>query len=92
MEDDLQWKMTFNGRWPLTEDGFRWKTIFIGKQHSMQDDNGRENTELLNWRIPKLELSLVNFIVNRPAPDYRLSCRSHSVKIKQFSTFSGGSL
>ena len=45
MEDDLQWKTTFDGRQPLIEDSFggrqpwmeddhRWKTTFDGRRPS----------------------------------------------------------
>ena len=37
------------------EDGLQWNTIFDGGQPSMQDNLCREKTELLNWRLPKLE-------------------------------------
>ena len=30
MEDDLRWKMTFDGRRPWMEDDLRWKTTFDG--------------------------------------------------------------
>ena len=35
MEDDLRWKMTFDGRQPLMEDDLRWKTTFDGRRLSM---------------------------------------------------------
>ena len=31
MEDDLRWKMTFNGRQPLVEDDLWWKSTFRGR-------------------------------------------------------------
>ena len=34
-EDDLSWKMTFDGRRPLTEDDLRRKTTFNGRQPSI---------------------------------------------------------
>ena len=43
MEDNLQWKTTFNGIQPSTEDDFQYKTPL------------EEETELLNWGLPKLE-------------------------------------
>ena len=30
MEDDLRWKMAFDGRWPSMEDHLRWKMTFNG--------------------------------------------------------------
>ena len=38
MEDDLLWKMTFDGRQPSMEDNLRWKTTFDGGQPLMEDD------------------------------------------------------
>ena len=37
------------------EDYFQWKTTFDGIQSSMEDNIWREKTELLNWRLLKLE-------------------------------------
>ena len=35
------------------EDDFRWKTTFDGRRSSMVDDQWREKTELVNWRLHK---------------------------------------
>jgi hypothetical protein len=42
MEDDLQWKMTFNGRYPSMEDDLQWKMNFenmIWKIEENQEEN-----------------------------------------------------
>ena len=38
MEDNLQWKTTFNGRQPLMEDDLRWKMTFDGRWPSIKDN------------------------------------------------------
>ena len=38
MEDNLQWKTTFNGWRPLMEDDLRWKITFNGIRPSMEDN------------------------------------------------------
>ena len=38
VEDNLQWKMTFGGRWPLVEDDLQWKTTFGRRQLSVEDN------------------------------------------------------
>jgi hypothetical protein len=43
MEDDLQWKMTSNGRQPQMEDDFQWKTTSTGRQPPIEDT--------LQWKI-----------------------------------------
>ena len=44
MEDDFQWKTTFDGRQPLMEADLRFKTVF---------DGGRPSTEAdLQWKTP----------------------------------------
>ena len=49
MEDDLSWKMTFDGRQPLMEDDLQWKTTFGGRRCSAinakakMDDNTNAN-------------------------------------------------
>ena len=59
MEDDLQGKKTFDGRWPSIEGNLWWKTTFNGRpllwqttfngrHHSMEDTfNGRH----LQWKM-----------------------------------------
>ena len=37
MEDNLWWKTTFDGRWPLMEDNPLWKMIFNGRWPLMED-------------------------------------------------------
>ena len=37
-EDDLRWKMTFDGRRPLMEDDLQWKTTFDRRQPLMEDN------------------------------------------------------
>ena len=38
MEDNLRWKMTFNGRQPLIEDNLQWETNFDEEDLLMEDD------------------------------------------------------
>ena len=38
MDEDLQWKTTFDGGHPLMEDNLRWKTTFDTRQPMMDDD------------------------------------------------------
>ena len=44
MEDDLKWKMTSYGRWPLEgrwsemEDNLKWKMTSNGRQTQMEDN------------------------------------------------------
>ena len=42
MEDDLRWKMTFDGRRPSMEDDLRWKTTFDRRRPKMED--------ILRWK------------------------------------------
>ena len=44
MEDDLQWKTTFNGKQPLIEDDICRKTAFNGRQNLVEDDLCRKTT------------------------------------------------
>ena len=37
-ENDLRWKMTFDGRRALMEDNLLWKTIFDGRLPLMEDN------------------------------------------------------
>ena len=37
-DDDLRWKITFDGRQPEMEDDLRWKMTFNGRQPLMEDD------------------------------------------------------
>ena len=37
-EDDLQWKMTFDGRQPLMDADLWRKKTFVERQHSMEDN------------------------------------------------------
>ena len=53
LEDDPQWKTTFNGRGPLMEDDLRRKKSFDGRQALMEDDLQRKTT--LNGRRPLME-------------------------------------
>ena len=52
------------------EDNLKWKMIFNGRQPSMLDDLQREETEVLNKGLPKLEFDtkdhvLYSFIIVR---------------------------
>ena len=38
MEDNLRWKMTFDGRHPLIEENLLWKTTFDGRQPLIEQD------------------------------------------------------
>ena len=38
VEDDLQLKTTFGGRWPSVEDDLRWKTSFGGRRPLVEDN------------------------------------------------------
>ena len=38
MDEDLQWKTTFDGRPPLMKDNLRWKMTFDGRRPSMEDN------------------------------------------------------
>ena len=58
MEDDLQWKTTFDGRQPLMEDDLQWKTTFNGRQPSMEDELRWKTT--IHGRQPLMEDDLEN--------------------------------
>ena len=60
MEDDLQWKTTFNGRQPSMEDDLRWKMTFSGRRPSMEDNlrwkttfGGRQSSVEDNLRLKR---------------------------------------
>ena len=53
VEDNLQWKMTFVGRWPSVEDNFWWKTTFGGGWPLMEDTLQWKTT--FNGRQPLVE-------------------------------------
>ena len=56
MEDDIQWKTTFNGRRLLMEDDLRWKTTFNGRRPLMGDDLWWKTT--FDGRRPLMEDNL----------------------------------
>ena len=45
------------------EDNLCLKTTFDGVRPSMQDNLWRERTELLNWRLPKLEFDTKDLVL-----------------------------
>ena len=70
MEDDMQWRTTFNGRQHSMEDDIQWKTTFDGRRPSMKDilwwrttfNGGQPSMEddiqwkmTFDWRLPLME-------------------------------------
>ena len=53
MEDDIQWKLTSDGRRPSMEDDLQWKTTSNGRQPPMEDDLQWKTTS--NGRRPPME-------------------------------------
>ena len=60
IEEDLQWKKSFNGKSPSMKDGLQWKMAFNGRQPSMEDKlqwkttfNGRRISmeDILWWKM-----------------------------------------
>ena len=72
MEDDLQWKTTFDGRQPSMEDDLQWKTTFNGRQPSSERfrDSALPYTAVavmllilfINFRPPNF--SIISFCLN----------------------------
>jgi hypothetical protein len=56
MEDDLQWKTTYNRRWPPMEDILQWKTTSNGRRPPMEGDLQYKMTS--NERQPPMEDNL----------------------------------
>ena len=56
MEDDLWWKMTFEGRWPLMVDNFCWKTTSDDRQLLMEDDFWWKTTFDGRWPLTEDDL------------------------------------
>ena len=59
-EDDLQWKIPFDGRQPLMKDDLRWKTTFDGRWPLIEDD--------IQWKT--------TFDGRRPLTEDDLWCKS----------------
>ena len=53
MEDDPQWKTTFDGRRPLTKDNLWWKTTFDERQLLMEHNFWWKAP--FDWRGPSIE-------------------------------------
>ena len=73
MEDDLQWKMTFNGRPPSMEEDLQWKMTFKGRRPSMEgrlfgpkkiSDPKSFGPKSFNYLGPNINLDAKFFIQN----------------------------
>ena len=56
MEEDLQWKTTFDGRRPSMEDDLQWKITFDGRRPLIEDDHWRKTTFEGRWPLTEDDL------------------------------------